>query len=389
MNGDYYFIVLLFMLLVFPKVLQRFGIPSAITSLMIGLLSGPIFGIIQPNVIISTLSILGIVTLFLFAGLEADVDQLLEKKSVLIQHVIIFFIQLALATFIFQKYFDFSFHVAALIAIGLLTPSTGFILHSLKNMNISSEDQFWIKTKAISAEIFALAVLFMLLQSLNATKFLFSTAALFLIIYGLPLIFKAIAKWIIPYAPNSEFTFLIMVAVSCAVITKDLGVYYLVGAFIVGLSAQRFRERLPSFSSEKMMDSIELFSSFFIPFYFFKAGLGIPKDALTIEAAIFGMIFLIIFVPLRIFSVGLHRAIVLKEKISLANRIGTKMIPTLVFTLVLVQILKDQFNAPPFVLGAMIIYTICNTILPAIIFKERPVEFENQQATDIVGINGN
>ncbi len=383
MNSDFYFIVLLFLLLVFPKFLQRFGIPSAITSFMIGLLSGPVFGVIQASSIISILAILGIVTLFLFAGLEADVDQLMGHKSILIQHVSIFFMLFLVSTYFIGKYFLFDIHVSALVAIALLTPSTGFILDSLKSMNISVEKQFWIKSKAIAAEIIALVVLFVTLQSLNGKMFIFSALALCATIYVLPMVFRAIAKWIVPFAPKSEFTFLIMVAVSCAVLTKQLGVYYLVGAFIVGISAQRFRESLPSFSSEKMMDAIELFSSFFIPFYFFKAGLGIPKEAMSLSAIVIGLILLAIFVPMRVLSVGLHRRLILSEPLSISTNIGMRMVPTFVFTLVLVDLLKNKFNAAPVILGALIFYTVINTMLPSLLLKEKPVEFENVKASDI------
>ena len=383
MNPDFYFIVLLFMLLILPKVLQRFGIPSAITSFMVGLMSGPVFGVIQANTIISVLSVLGIVTLFLFAGLEADLDQLMEQKSILIQHVMIFFLMLVVSTYCIYRFMEYDFYVAALISIALLTPSTGFILDSLRSLNLSPGSQFWIKSKAIAAEIIALAVLFVVLQSLNASKFALSILILGVIVFILPQVFKGVAKWVIPYAPKSEFTFLIMVAVSCAVVTKHLGIYYLVGAFIVGLSAQRFRESLPSFSSEKMMDAIELFSTFFIPFYFFKAGLSIPKEALDTQALILGIILMFVFIPIRVYSVGIHRKMILGEKLADANRIGIRLVPTFVFTLVLVDILRTQFSAPPVMLGALIFYTIINTMLPSIILKEKPIEFDQPHVSDI------
>lgn len=383
MSPDIYFILLFFMLLVFPKFLQRFGVPSAITSFCVGLASGPIFSIVQSNQIINILSTLGIVTLFLFAGLEADLPKLTKGKSILFQHILIFLTTLCVATSIFCTAFEFDVRSSALIAIALLTPSAGFILDSLRSLHLGTEQQFWIKSKTISAEIVALGVLFVVLQSQSWIGLVLSTVILIAMIYLLPLIFKGVAKWIIPYAPKSEFTFLIMVAISCALITKKLGVYYLVGSFIVGISVQRFRENLPAFSSEKMMDAIELFSSFFIPFYFFNAGLGIPREAFSLQAVALGLFLLAIFIPLRIFSITFHRWWVLKESLSDAKRIGIRILPTFVFTLVLVDILKNKFDAPAVVLGALVLYTVINTIFPSLILKEKPLEFENQHLTDI------
>ena len=383
MSPDIYFILLFFMLLVFPKFLQRFGVPSAITSFCVGLASGPIFDVVQSNQIINILSTLGIVTLFLFAGLEADLPKLTKGKSILFQHILIFLTILCIATGIFCRVFEFDVRSSALIAIALLTPSAGFILDSLRSLHLGTEQQFWIKSKTISAEIVALGVLFVVLQSQSWIGLALSTVILIAMIYLLPLIFKGMAKWIIPYAPKSEFTFLIMVAISCALITKKLGVYYLVGSFIVGISVQRFRENLPAFSSEKMMDAIELFSSFFIPFYFFNAGLGIPREAFSWQAVALGLFLLTIFIPLRIFSITFHRWWVLKESLSDAKKIGIRILPTFVFTLVLVDILKNKFDAPAVVLGALVLYTVINTIFPSLILKEKPLEFENQHLTDI------
>ena len=61
-------------------------------------------------------------------------------------------------------------------------------------------------------------------------------------------------------APRSEFAFLLMLAVVAAYISKALGVYYLVGAFLVGAAAQSFRERLPALSSESLVHAVEAFA---------------------------------------------------------------------------------------------------------------------------------
>ncbi|MBK7092132.1 MAG: hypothetical protein IPH59_10520 [bacterium] len=68
-----------------------------------------------------------------------------------------------------------------------------------------------------------------------------------------------------------------MLAVVCAFVTRELGVYYLVGAFVAGVAAQRFREELPAMASEQMLHAVELFASVFVPFYFFNAGLHLVE----------------------------------------------------------------------------------------------------------------
>jgi Kef-type K+ transport system membrane component KefB len=151
------------------------------------------------------------------------------------------------------------------VALALLTPSAGFILESLDRLGVSERERFWIRSKAVASELVALGVLFVTLQSTSATTLGVSALALVVMIVLLPLLFEAFARRIVPYAPKSEFAFLVMLAVVCAYATRELGVYYLVGAFVVGMAAQEFRERLPALASEKMLDAVEAFASLFAP----------------------------------------------------------------------------------------------------------------------------
>jgi hypothetical protein len=56
------------------------------------------------------------------------------------------------------------------------------------------------------------------------------------------------------------------------------------------------------------------------------------------------------------------------------------MVPTLVFTLVIMGILAEQFALPSVMAGALVFYTIVNTTLPAFILKAPPANFEEVAA---------
>ena len=56
--------------------------------------------------------------------------------------------------------------------------------------------------------------------------------SLIALLVGLPLLFMALGRWVVPHAPGSEFSLLVMAGVLAAFITYKLGVYYLVGAFV-------------------------------------------------------------------------------------------------------------------------------------------------------------
>lgn len=271
---------------------------------------------------------------------------------------------------------NLGWRVSALIGLALLTPSGGFILDSLASFGLSDRERFWIKSKVIATEIVALALLFVTLQSESFTRMGISSLALIGMIVLVPLAFRFFASVIVPHAPKSEFAFLVMVAVVCAMVTMKLGVYYLLGAFIVGIAAQRFRERLPAVGSEKMLHAVEAFASLFVPFYFFHAGLLLQKEDFGIGALLAGCIFIVAGVPLRLLIVAVHRKFALGEQFRTGLRISLTMLPTLVFTLVIAGILRDRFDVPGYIVGGLIIYTIVNTLLPGLFLKLPPPSFD-------------
>jgi Kef-type K+ transport system membrane component KefB len=135
-----------------------------------------------------------------------------------------------------------------------------------------------------------------------------------------------------------------------------------------------------------MVDALEAFGSVFIPFYFFGAGMHIDPDAATGWALALGIALLLAFVPLRIAFTALHRRFALRELGGASRRVGTALIPTLVFTIVLAELLRDRFGAPEYVVGALLVYTIVNTTLPSFIMGAPPPAFESVQAPPAHGL---
>jgi Kef-type K+ transport system membrane component KefB len=174
---------------------------------------------------------------------------------------------------------------------------------------------------------------------------------------------------------------MVIVAVAAAFVTLRLGVYYLVGAFIVGLVAHRFQHELPALASDKTMHALELFASFFIPFYFFSAGLHLERSDFSPLALLVGGGFVLIMVPLRLLPVALHRRMVLKEPLKVGMRISASMLPTLVFTLVLAGILRDRFDLPGYLFGGLIVYTLANTLIPGFALGISPSSFMEPKIT--------
>ena len=377
-SNEVAYVGLLFILFVLPRFLQRFGIPSALTALLFGAGAGMGLGMFQHDPTVGLLSTLGIVALFLFAGLDVEVPELRRELRVLSEHVGVRVVVLAGAAVAVTRVLGLEGRPALLVALALLTPSAGFILDSLSGWGLSDKERFWIRSKAIATELVALVILFVVLQSTSAARLGLSALALVAMIAVLPLIFRWFAQVVIPHAPKSEFGLLMMVAVACALVTRKLGVYYLVGAFVVGMAAQRFRTSLPSLASARMLGAVEAFASLFVPFYFFHAGLALTRDAFSLWSLAIGAGFVATAIPLQLALLAGHRRMRFGEGLREGLRVGVSLLPTTVFTLVIVGILRDNFAVPPHIVGGLVIYAIVTTMAPSVLLRKPAPEFEDE-----------
>jgi len=307
------YVLLLFGLLVLPKMLQRYRVPSAITTLLLGVGFGAGLGLFLQDETVHLLSTFGIAALFLFAGLDVDARGLQRGARILVEHLGIVTLTLVVATAVIATLLPISVRASVLVALALVTPSTGFILESLSSLGVSKEEAYWIRTKAIASELLALGVLFVTLQSTSSARLILSAIALLALAAFLPVLLRFLVDGVSRYAPNSEFAFLLIVAVIFAYVTRQLGVYYLVGAFLVGVTARRLREELPRLASDQNLHAVEVFASFFVPFYFFNAGLSINREALSWQTLWLGLAFAAVSIPLRTALVILQRRARLAE----------------------------------------------------------------------------
>lgn len=370
------YVALLFGLFVLPRILQRWRIPSAVTSFALGAVAAMGFGLFERDPTVHLLATFGIVALFLFAGLEVDIKELRQDAKLLSQHLVIRIVLIVGVALVLSRALELGMRPATLFALAILIPSTGFILDSLASFGLDDDEQYWVKSKAIATELLALGLLFVVLQSTSFSRLGWASLALIAIIALLPPAFRLFAVRVVPWAPKSEFAFLLMMAVVVAYATRQLGVYYLVGAFIVGVAARRFRESLPALASERMLHAVEVFASFFAPFYFFVAGTEMRVEYFTPVSVLIGVGLALTVLPLRVVTVLLHRRKALGETTWASLRVAVPMLPTLVFTLVIAGILRDRFALDPSLFGALIVYTILNTALPSLLLRAPAPEYD-------------
>lgn len=380
-QGELGYVFLIVLLFVGPRLLLRFGIPMALTAFAIGVGVSYGFNFYYEDNVIPLFSTLGIISLFLFAGVEVNLDSIKKALRPISIHVgvrVLVVTGIALAV---SSIYGLSSAVALILALALATPSTGFILDSIETSKVSDNQKYWIKLKAISAELVALGALLILSQMESLTSLATSLAVIGLLILVLPIIIKKLAATLERLAPGSEFGFILMLAIISGLITKKLGAYYLVGAFLVGIVAGQYKRQLPNANADQMLLALRSFSTFFIPFYFFNSGLKIAHEAFSINALLVAFVLFIISGPIKIVSIIIHRRVSMKEPWKDSLAIAVSLMPNLVFGLVLADILKTKMDLPIEIFGGLIIYTLFITLLAPLVIKLLP---ENKQIEIII-----
>ena len=81
-------------------------------------------------------------------------------------------------------------------------------LDTLERLGLDESERFWVTSKAIAGELLALAALFVVLQAGDPVMMTINTGVLVAMLVGLPLLFVAMGRWVVPHAPGSEFSLL-------------------------------------------------------------------------------------------------------------------------------------------------------------------------------------
>ena len=369
------YLALVLVLLLVPRILQRFRIPAPLTSFSLGIAAASLVQGLGGDSTLTLLATLGISSLFLFAGLEIELEAFHRGRWPLLGHLAIRALALAGVAWLAMQWLGLSWQAASLLGLALLTPSTGFIMDTLGQQGLDDEERFWVAAKAVAGEILALAVLFVVVQSGSGRQLAVSSLALVAMLAGLPLLFVLFGRYVLPHAPGSEFSLLVLVGLIAAYLTKQLGVYYLVGAFLTGLVARLLRERMPSLASDENLHAVRLFASFFVPFYFFHSGTRIPPEAFQWEALGLGLLLSAVVLPLRIGVQWAHRRMAVDEDAGSSLRVAITLTPTLIFTLVLAGILRERYGLSDTWYGALLVYAFLSTALPSVL-KGRTMVFD-------------
>jgi Kef-type K+ transport system membrane component KefB len=370
MSRELAYLLLICGLLVVPGLLQRLRIPPPLTCFALGIV---VILWLRPenhsDAAIHLLAALGISTLFLYAGLEVNLETLRQAVGPLSIYLLTRVFAVAGLAWLAARYGGLAWQDATLVALGLLTSSTGFIIDSLDRYGLEPEERFWVTNNAISGELLALAVMFVVLNATDPVGLTLATLALLATLVALPLALLALGRWFIPFGAGSEFSMLVMIGFAAAFVTDRLGVEYLLGAFLAGLVARLLEKRVPQLASPDNLRAVKLFSSFFLPFYFFARGAHVPAAALSLEALAIGAGLTIVLVPVRAFAIWAKRWLLGIGNLRSSLRVAAALTPTLIFTLVLASILRERGTITDEMFGGMLLYAGLNTMLPSFVLR--------------------
>ena len=297
--------------------------------------------------------------------------ELWRGRRPLLSHLLLQSLLVAGTVWFAMSYLGEPWNTALLAALALLTPSTGFILEALPALGLDADERFWVCIKAVGGEILALGIAFVVLQSGSTTTLAMSALAIVSMGVGFPLLLRLLLHVVVPYAPGAEFSLLVMVGLVAAYLTNQLGVNYLFGAFLAGFIARRLRSRLPKLASDENLSAVKLFASFFIPFYFFAAGMDLPATALTWRSLQIGLLLTGVVLPVRVALVWLQRRFIKGETAIGSLKVATALTPTLIFTLVLATILRDRYHLADSLYGGLLVYAGTSTLLPSLALTQR------------------
>lgn len=370
------YLVMIFGLLVVPRALQRFRIPAPLTCFALGIVVAIFFKPLVGDRVGLVVATFGIAALFLLAGLEVDLVEIRRQLPRLSGFLVSRAVLLYGFAWVGIHYLHMSWQAATLLGLGLLTPSTGFILDTLPTSGLDTNEQMEVSLNAISGEIMALLLLFVVSQSGSMVVLGTSALILLLLIIVTPFLFLFFGKYIVPYAPGSEFSLLLMVGIVCAVITQNLGVHYLIGAFIAGLIASLLKTRMATLASHENLHAVRLFSSFFIPFYFFHEGMDVPAGALVLKSLLYGVLLSVVVIPIRLGKNWLQTRYLSHRTAKAAFRVAIALEPTLIFTLVIAGVLHETFHIPDALYGGLLVYAAVTTILPSLVLPSLSIPAE-------------
>lgn len=258
---------------------MKFGQPSVLGEIIIGIIIGPaVLGWIHSNELLTTFSELGIIFLMFFAGIETNIHVLKESikpaLSVATMGVILPFI----GGFLVGLQFGMDIIHALFLGVVLTATSVSISVQTFRELNfLHTKESTVVLGAAIADDIIGLIILAVMLsltigQDLSVTSILIKQLLFFTVIlccnkWLLPILNKRILQSSIQY---SAIIFSIVICFTYAYFAEFMGISSIIGAFFAGIAFSG------TAISKPLNDSVyPTVSILFIPVFFVSIGLEV------------------------------------------------------------------------------------------------------------------
>jgi Kef-type K+ transport system membrane component KefB len=295
------FLIVLLILLLSPILLKKLRTPSIIGLIIAGVIVGPKgIGLLAANREIDLLGSIGLLYIMFLAGLEIDMKDFKANQNRSITFGALTFLVPICTGFIITYYvFDYPFKGALLFA-------SMFSTHTLVSYPIVNRYGLG-KNNAVTVAIggtiitdtAVLLLLTIIAASVHGTLTLgfWIQLVLSLIVFvwfmlrGVP----AITKWFFRNMGadiNTEYTFILIVVLTAALLAKLAGVEGIIGAFLAGLALNRL---IPHDSP--LMNRVQFIgNTLFIPFFLVKVGMLVDVKVLFYGTYTIVMMLIVVFI---------------------------------------------------------------------------------------------
>ncbi|WP_456394877.1 cation:proton antiporter [Thermococcus sp.] len=281
---------------------ERRSIPPIIAHVLTGIILGPfILGVIQPLGELKVLSEFGLLMMMLYMGLTSNFSAIAQntKKSIVVAAM-----GVAFSFFLgFATVMTFGEGLAAAIFVGITLGNTAIEVTSgiLVKERVKREVSSILMGAAFVDDIIAVYLIgiitalargefkphSLLLLTIKIALFIAGTLLLSEFVFKRARSFSHIIKNL-----NVFFTFTLILTFSLALLAETVGLHYIIGAYLAGLTISRLRERRDPMiiSRIKLNELIEnlqvVLTEFFIPLFFIYVGLMFNPKVSEINLAL-------------------------------------------------------------------------------------------------------
>ncbi|MFH1860292.1 MAG: cation:proton antiporter [bacterium] len=353
--------IILILIKLIGEVFERIRLPSIFGEIILGIIFGPVLGIViissgddtltHSAAVIKLLGEIGIIFLLFSIGfekieLERFTGSIKRSLPTAILGTIFPFLGGFLAAIIFSStiFHQSPINGPLLVGLAMSTTSIGVSLRALIDMRyLTTAAGSAILIAAVAADFIGLIILSIIMGIVQTGNISFHSIIIILLgVAGFGLSIFLASKYVFPWlsrlidrmiVEEASFAIIIGILFMLAYLTESMGLSAIVGAFLFGISISM----IPRFKTETMSYRISGISNgFFVPFFFFNIGLLFDFKAIG-NVGLFGVVLVLSIIISQIMG-GFIGGKIGKFNLRDSFVIGIALIPKNELTLVVASV---------------------------------------------------